>query len=68
MLKLLKAVPFSDSNSAFRPAMGRDDAAGPAFNIDVPPEGYAWWYIDGISDDGKRAISIIGFIGTVYSP
>jgi len=34
----------------------------------VPPDGYAWWYVDGISDDGARAISIIGFIGSVFSP
>jgi carotenoid 1,2-hydratase len=34
----------------------------------VPPDGYAWWYVDGISDDGERAISIIGFIGSVFSP
>jgi 1-hydroxycarotenoid 3,4-desaturase len=21
----------------------------PNFNLDVPPNGYAWWYVDGIS-------------------
>jgi len=34
----------------------------------VAPNGYAWWYIDGISDDGSRAVSVIGFIGSVFSP
>lgn len=34
----------------------------------MPPDGYAWWYVDGISGDGERAISIIGFIGSVFSP
>jgi carotenoid 1,2-hydratase len=34
----------------------------------VPPDGYAWWYIDGISDCGTRAISVIAFIGSVFSP
>jgi carotenoid 1,2-hydratase len=34
----------------------------------VPPDGYAWWYLDGISDDGARAVSVIGFIGSVFSP
>jgi carotenoid 1,2-hydratase len=34
----------------------------------VPPGGYAWWYIDGVSDDGTRAVSVIGFIGSVFSP
>ena len=34
----------------------------------MPPGGYAWWYIDGVSHDGTRAISVIGFIGSVFSP
>ncbi|MEM7519497.1 MAG: carotenoid 1,2-hydratase [Pseudomonadota bacterium] len=33
-----------------------------------PPGGYAWWYIDGVSDDGTRAVSVIAFIGSVFSP
>ena len=51
-----------------RLARGRDDLGGPCFDLSVPPDGYAWWYVDGISDDGKRAISIIAFIGSVFSP
>lgn len=51
-----------------RQARGRGDLARPNFNLAVPPNGYAWWYIDGISNDGKRAISIIAFIGSVFSP
>ena len=34
----------------------------------VAPDGYAWWYVDGISRDGSRAVSVIGFIGSVFSP
>ncbi|MET4101658.1 carotenoid 1,2-hydratase [Roseovarius sp. MBR-78] len=34
----------------------------------MPPDGYAWWYLDGLSEDGTRAISVIGFIGSVFSP
>ena len=34
----------------------------------VAPDGYAWWYVDGVSDDGSRAVSVIGFIGSVFSP
>jgi 1-hydroxycarotenoid 3,4-desaturase len=30
--------------------------------------GYAWWYVDGISDDGAQAVSVIAFIGSVFSP
>lgn len=36
--------------------------------MSVAPGGYAWWYVDGISDDGTRAITVIGFIGSVFSP
>ncbi len=32
------------------------------------PDGYAWWYVDGISDDGSRAVSVIAFVGSVFSP
>lgn len=36
--------------------------------MSVAPDGYAWWYVDGVSDDGTRAVSVIGFIGSVFSP
>jgi carotenoid 1,2-hydratase len=35
---------------------------------DVRPGGYAWWYFDGLSDDGTRAVSAIFFVGSVFSP
>jgi carotenoid 1,2-hydratase len=38
------------------------------FDLPVPPHGYAWWYVDALSDDGKHGITIIAFIGTVFSP
>ena len=38
------------------------------FDRPVPPHGYAWWYVDALSDDGKHGITIIAFIGTVFSP
>jgi carotenoid 1,2-hydratase len=34
----------------------------------VGPNGYAWWYVDGLSACGTRAVSVIGFIGSVFSP
>jgi carotenoid 1,2-hydratase len=52
----------------FRHARGRGDSGGPCFDIHVPPNGYAWWYLDAISDCGEKALSIIGFIGSVFSP
>ena len=57
----------SDGGS-LRSARGRGDRDGPCFALAVPPNGYAWWYIDGISDDGTQAVSVIAFIGSVFSP
>ncbi len=34
----------------------------------MPAGGYVWWYIDAISDDGDHALTIIAFIGSVFSP
>ncbi len=51
-----------------RPARGRGDLDGPCFDLAVPPDGYAWWYVDGLSDCGTYGISVIGFIGSVFSP
>jgi carotenoid 1,2-hydratase len=33
----------------------------------VAPGGYAWWYIDAISDDGQHGLTIIAFVGSVFS-
>jgi len=34
----------------------------------VTPGGYAWWYLDAFSDDGRYGITIIAFVGSVFSP
>lgn len=38
------------------------------FDRAVPEGGYAWWYVDAISDDGTEALTMIAFIGSVFSP
>ena len=38
------------------------------FAQSVPQNGYAWWYLDALSDDGQHGITIIAFIGSVFSP
>ncbi len=30
--------------------------------------GYVWWYVDALSDDGRHGLTIIAFIGSVFSP
>jgi carotenoid 1,2-hydratase len=46
---------------------GRGGAA-PGFAAAVGPGGYRWWYVDGIADDGRSAITVIAFVGSVFSP
>ena len=58
----------STDGSALRTARGRGDLERPNFNVSVGPNGYAWWYVDGLSDDHSKAVSVIGFIGSVFSP
>lgn len=50
------------------PSGGRENPGRPRFNLTVPPDGYAWWYIDALSDDGRHGITVIAFIGSVFSP
>lgn len=44
------------------------DRAAPNFAQRVGENGYAWWYIDAMSDDGHHGLTIIAFIGSVFSP
>jgi carotenoid 1,2-hydratase len=53
------------------PADGGDlgaDRGGVRFDLPVENGGYAWWYVDAISDDGAHALTLIAFIGSVFSP
>ncbi|WP_439102457.1 carotenoid 1,2-hydratase [Congregibacter sp.] len=34
----------------------------------VTDNGYLWWYVDAISDDGTQAFTMIIFVGSVFSP
>ncbi len=42
--------------------------SGPRFDQHVPPGGYAWWYLDAFSDDGRHGLTVIAFVGSVFSP
>src|SRR3954447_922122 len=41
---------------------------GPRFDRPVPGRGYAWWYLDALSDDGRHGLTVIAFVGSVFSP
>ncbi|MBK1696355.1 carotenoid 1,2-hydratase [Rhodobaculum claviforme] len=46
----------------------RPNTDGPGFDQPVAPGGYVWWYVDALSDDGQHGLTIIAFIGSVFSP
>ena len=52
----------------FRPISGRGPDGRPRFDQPVASGGYLWWYIDGTSDDGRHALTLIVFVGSVFSP
>jgi carotenoid 1,2-hydratase len=58
----------SADGSPVRKIGGRNSDGSPAFDQVVPNGGYLWWYVDGISDDGQHGITIIAFVGSVFSP
>jgi len=41
---------------------------GPRFDEPIARNGYAWWYLDALSDDGQHGLTIIGLVGSVFSP
>jgi carotenoid 1,2-hydratase len=44
------------------------DHDGLRFDCPVPHGGYVWWYIDALSADGAHGLTLIAFIGSVFSP
>lgn len=38
------------------------------FDRPVPADGYRWWYVDALSEDGRYGLTVIAFIGSVFSP
>lgn len=48
--------------------VGRDPDGTPRFDHPLKPGGYRWWYVDAISDDHRHALSLIAFVGSVFSP
>ncbi|WP_405231358.1 carotenoid 1,2-hydratase [Lentisalinibacter salinarum] len=40
----------------------------PPFDAPVPADGYRWWYVDAMSADGRSALTLIAFVGSVFSP
>ena len=41
---------------------------GPNFAAPVATDGYAWWYVDALSDCGRYGVTVIVMLGCVFSP
>ena len=41
---------------------------GPDFAASLAPNGYAWWYLDALSDCGRYGLTVIAMLGCVFSP
>jgi carotenoid 1,2-hydratase len=54
--------------SDLRTPGGSSPHRGLRFDHPVSPNGYAWWYLDALSDDGAYGITAIAFLGSVFSP
>ena len=54
----------------YREKIGKNDHVDASFSFDktVPSNGYAWWYLDAVSDNGEHALTVIAFVGSVFSP
>ena len=58
----------SSDGGDFGPVGGGSGPRRLRFDEHVPSGGYAWWYVDALSDDGQHGLTIIAFIGSVFSP
>lgn len=48
--------------------MGDDGLRYPAFDSPIANNGYRWWYVDALSDDGAYGLAIIALLGNPFSP
>jgi carotenoid 1,2-hydratase len=57
-------VSFAVRSPVTRAPAGRS----PGFDAPVRPDGYRWWYVDALSDDRAFGLTVIAFVGSVFSP
>lgn len=55
-------MPLDDPDASLGAALG------PGFHHTPPRDGYAWWYLDALSEDHRHGLTIIVFLGSVFSP
>jgi carotenoid 1,2-hydratase len=64
------ATPMSETTEmrSSTPLLAGLATEGPGFDQAVNAGGYRWWYVDGFSDCGRFGVTLIAFIGSVFSP
>ena len=60
--------PGHADGGALGTAGGAAGDQGPGFDRPVEPGGYAWWYVDALSKDRRYGLTVIAFVGSVFSP
>ncbi len=63
-----RATSFWPVHDLTAEPVGTDWQAALALDAAVPAGGYRWWYLDALSDDGSQGLTIIFFVGSVFSP
>lgn len=58
----------ADNSAIAGVVQSRLSGRGLGFDDAIAENGYRWWYVDGFSEDGRAAITVILFIGSVFSP
>jgi carotenoid 1,2-hydratase len=53
---------------AGKPSVAVDPRQTLGFDAPIAASGYRWWYLDALSDDGHCGLTLIAFIGSVFSP
>jgi carotenoid 1,2-hydratase len=60
---------LKDISATMRKELPRLASHGPGFDCEMGGDGsYVWWYVDALSDDGVHGLTMIAFIGSVFSP
>jgi carotenoid 1,2-hydratase len=60
--------PRRANGGVIGPSCSQGSDGGPQFAAPVGRNGYAWWYVDALSDDERHGLTIIALIGSVFSP
>ncbi|MEM9383725.1 MAG: carotenoid 1,2-hydratase [Pseudomonadota bacterium] len=53
---------------AWHDARAHTKAEWHCFDAPLQSDGYRWWYVDALSEDGRSGLTLIAMLGSVFSP